>query len=98
MRFEWDEAKRQNNITKHGIDFVRAQTVFDRFHVIKPLDYEHEPRWRVTGTLDNLGVTVIYTVRKKNIRLISARKARKNEKREYQKLHEEAARRDDRAR
>lgn len=29
MRFEWDEAKRQANITKHGIDFVRVVAMFD---------------------------------------------------------------------
>jgi uncharacterized DUF497 family protein len=36
MRFAWDEAKRQSNLAKHGIDFVDAQTIFlgarfDRF-------------------------------------------------------------------
>ena len=29
MRFEWDEAKRLRNLEKHGIDFIRAQEVFD---------------------------------------------------------------------
>jgi len=29
MRFEWDEAKRRRNLENHGIDFIRAQEVFD---------------------------------------------------------------------
>ena len=34
MRYVWDEAKRQRNITKHGLDFAEAETIFNNPLVI----------------------------------------------------------------
>jgi len=43
MEFEWDENKRQSNLSKHGIDFVDAAKIFDR-PVLERLDnrYDYE--------------------------------------------------------
>ncbi|MHB8652517.1 MAG: BrnT family toxin [Terriglobia bacterium] len=81
MLFEWDEAKRQSNIRKHGIDFVGIEKVFsgktitildDRF------DYG-EFRFVTVGLLKNFTVVVTHTETEEVIRIISVRKATKNE-------------------
>jgi len=85
MRFEWDEAKRESNLLKHGIDFVDVEKVFvgetvtildDRF------DYGEE-RFITLGLLDERLVVIIHTETNDLIRLISARKATRNEEINY---------------
>ncbi|HET9659069.1 MAG TPA: BrnT family toxin [Thermomicrobiales bacterium] len=84
MRFEWDEEKRQSNIAKHGIDFSRAALLFDGRDVIETLSaFADEERWQTTGIVDERFMTVIWTRRDDVIRLISARRARDGEKRDY---------------
>lgn len=81
MRYEWDEEKRRSNLKKHGIDFVDVVQVFDNDVVILPderFDYG-ENRFIALGVVRNIVVVVVYTERGENIRIISARKATKNE-------------------
>ena len=81
MSYEWDEQKRQINIKKHGLDFVDVTALFDGEIVTLPderFDYG-ETRLIVMGILRNQIVVVVYTERGENIRIISARKATKNE-------------------
>ena len=81
MSYEWDERKRRANVKKHSIDFIDVPQVFDGDVVILPderFDYG-EPRFIAIGILKNLVVVVAYTERDENIRIISARKATKNE-------------------
>ena len=81
MRYEWDQQKRQTNIKKHGIDFMDIPELFDSDIVILPderFDYG-ESRFIVIGILKNQVAVVVYTERDDNIRIISARKATKNE-------------------
>jgi uncharacterized protein len=81
MSFEWDEQKRQVNIKKHGIDFQDIAEVFDGDTVTIPdkcFDYG-ENRFIVIGILKNMVIVVVYAERGENIRIISARKATKNE-------------------
>ncbi len=81
MSYEWDERKRRTNIKKHGIDIIDVPELFDSDVVIIPderFDYG-EPRFIAIGILKNLVVVVAYTERDENIRIISARKATKNE-------------------
>jgi hypothetical protein len=81
MSYEWDERKRRTNVKKHGIDFIDVPELFDSDVVILPderFDYG-EPRFIAIGILKNLVVVVAYTERDQNIRIISARKATKNE-------------------
>lgn len=84
MLFKWDEAKRLINLEKHKIDFNRAVLLFDGRDVIETLStHPSEERWQRTGIVDDRIMTVIWTLRGDKIRLISARRARTNEKRDY---------------
>ena len=81
MSCEWDERKRRANVKKHGIDFIDVPEVFDGNVVILPderFDYG-ETRFIGIGILKSQVVVVAYTERGANIRIISARKATKNE-------------------
>jgi uncharacterized DUF497 family protein len=85
MDSEWDEAKRQANILKHGIDFVDAAAIFDRPFIEtedRRRDYG-EQRYQATGEVDARITQVIYTWRGDRRRIISARRARRNERRAY---------------
>lgn len=85
MSYEWDEPKRQINIQKHGIDFMDVPRIFDGDVVILPDErFEYgEARFIAIGLLKNHVIVVAYTERGENIRLISARKATKNEENYY---------------
>jgi uncharacterized DUF497 family protein len=88
MEFEWDEAKRQSNLDKHGIDFLRARRLFDGRPVVNTRSsYPDEERFLTTGMLDDLFVTVVWTERGSAIRFISARRARDAEKRAHRSLY-----------
>jgi hypothetical protein len=81
MEFEWDKNKRQTNIAKHGIDFIDAQKIFDYDTVTiedNRFNYD-EQRLIAIGLLNGKVIVVVYTERSNKIRIISARKATKNE-------------------
>ena len=90
---EWDPAKAKTNQHKHGVSFERAATVFHDPNQISIFDEQHsedEDRWITLG-MDELGslLVVIHTFRATDadaggIRIISARKATRNEIRQYQ--------------
>ncbi len=88
IRFEWDEEKAAVNKRKHGVSFNEAQTVFtDDFSIVKA-DIEHsdnEERWLIIGASNkNRVIIVSFTEREDVIRLISARKAIRNERKQYE--------------
>jgi len=85
VHFTWDERKRKTNLRKHGIDFADAESVFaglvltfedDRF------DYG-EHRFITVGMLNDIVVVIAHTERNEGIRVISMRKATKNEQKIY---------------
>ncbi len=84
--FEWDPVKAEDNIRKHGIDFVDVLAVFDDLGAVDEpddsMDYGEE-RYKITGLMIGRLLTVIYTERGEAIRIISARKATKHEERFY---------------
>jgi uncharacterized protein len=85
--FEWDPNKETKNIRKHGISFEEAATVFDNPMFITVIDEEHsidEERYITIG-LSKYGrlLLVAHTERQEKIRIISARKATKNEEKFY---------------
>ena len=85
MEFEWDENKRQSNLEKHKIDFVAASRMLRNTTTIKSVSfYLDELRYLATGKIDNLYVTVVYTIRGDKCRIISARIARKKERINYE--------------
>ena len=80
--FEWDENKRLSNIQKHGIDFVRALDAFwdpQSFEYRSRADHE-EQRCVLVGKADGRLLAVIYVTRGLRIRIISARLARREER------------------
>jgi hypothetical protein len=84
--FEWDEGKARANRRKHGIDFADAVAVLeDPLAVTIPDGAAGEERFVTVGS-DILGriLVVVFTVRDKQIRLISARKATRRERRRYE--------------
>jgi uncharacterized DUF497 family protein len=88
VRFEWDDAKEEANIAKHDIDFDTALDLFDGRPVFEtPSSYPDEERWQRTGIVDERFMTVIWTRRDDAIRIISARRTRTNEKRDYYENH-----------
>jgi uncharacterized DUF497 family protein len=93
-QFEWDPLKAQRNLKGHGVAFERAATVFLDPEALSEFDEEHsqdEDRWITLG-LDRSGslLVVSHTYREETmvsarIRLISARKATKNETKQYRR-------------
>ncbi|MCA3648238.1 MAG: BrnT family toxin [Methylobacterium sp.] len=80
MEVEYDEAKRLANIEKHGIDFKACIPVFlDRQSFDIRSDRDSEQRCILIGALNGRVIAVVYTIRGERLRIISARKARKEE-------------------
>ena len=85
MLFEWDEAKRRSNIQKHGIDFIGIEGVFAGTTVTILDDrYDYgESRFVTLGLLNGRVVVIAHTETAEVIRVISVRKATKNEEANY---------------
>ncbi|MEP6568773.1 MAG: BrnT family toxin [Acidobacteriota bacterium] len=93
-QFEWDTAKARQNLKEHRISFERAATTFLDPSALSEVDEEHsdeEQRW-LTLALDHTGelLVVSHTYRDETeaaarIRLISARRATKNEAKQYER-------------
>ncbi len=86
MELEWDEAKNQHNIAKHGIDFAAAHRIFANPMVVRSDDrHEYgEQRWIALGNLDGIIVVLVFTRRGNKTRMISIRKGNKHERQIYQ--------------
>jgi uncharacterized protein len=88
VRFEWDPAKAALNLAKHGVSFDEASTVFGDPLAGTIFDPQHsgeEPRFITIGlsTRRRL-ITVAHTERHDGIRIISARRATRRERRRYE--------------
>lgn len=79
MEFEFDPAKSEVNAVKHGIDFVDAQKLWNFWGFEKELPFAIERRWMRVVAFNDRYWTIIYTLRDDAIRLISVRRARKEE-------------------
>ena len=91
MEFEWDEVKRDANLAKHGIDFVRAILMW-ACPVIDPIAervIEGETRRLALGVIgdDDFVIAIVYTMRGEVRRIISARRGRRDERAYYQDQH-----------
>lgn len=88
MEFEWDKSKAVSNLSKHGVSFDEAQTVFDDTLYIDFYDPDHsynEHRYIIVGqSAQNRLLVISYTERGNVIRLISARKATRKERETYE--------------
>ena len=89
LEFEWDSKKEKINILKHSVSFDEAQTAFYDEYAIQFFDPEHsesEDRFLLLGTSFKLKTLVVcHCFREKEtvIRIISARKADKDEAKVY---------------
>ena len=78
--FEFDATKSESNRTKHGIDFVQAQSLWSDPMLLEiPVKTEDEPRYLVIGFIAGKHWSAVVTYRTANIRLISVRRARTEE-------------------
>lgn len=88
MKFEWDNSKAERNLSKHGVSFEEAKTVFyDPLYVdfYDPDHSEDEERYLIVGESNHKRVLIVsYTERDDSIRLISAREVTRNERRTYE--------------
>jgi len=88
VKFEWDENKRQSNVRKHGIDFQEACEIFNN-PMLRRIDdrFEYgEDRWAALGRTHRCVVLVVYIeLDEEVIKIISIRKATKNERKTYEK-------------
>jgi uncharacterized DUF497 family protein len=91
IEFEWDQAKAKANKKKHGVSFEIACRVFaDPFALVEQDRFvEGEYRWQTLGMVEGyLLLLVAHTVRDENgseiIRIISARRASRRERKRYE--------------
>lgn len=83
---QWDAEKASSNLRKHGVDFADAETALrDELAMTMP-DRDAEEERFVTLGMDALGrlLVVVYEWRKDEVRMISARKATRAERRQYE--------------
>jgi uncharacterized protein len=81
--FEWSEEKAASNRRKHGIDFDDAIEIFYGPNLLRRSDRNEEERWLAIGETEGRVITVVFTWRGDALRIISARRARRNEERAY---------------
>ena len=89
VKFDWDPAKNDANIAKHGIDFYDAVRVFEGPLLEYPdnrRDYG-EVRMIAYGAIDEREIVLVYTNRGARCRIISARRAHRNEREAYRKAY-----------
>lgn len=85
MKIDWDEAKRQANLRKHGLDFSDAEEVFSAItYTIEDRRFSYgEQRFVTMGLLHDMVVVIAHTEARDRIRIISMRKATRNEEALY---------------
>jgi uncharacterized protein len=86
VAYQWDRDKAETNLRKHGVDFADAVFVFSDDLAITVPDERFDEERLITIGMDALGrvIVVVYTWRGKEIRLISARPATRQERRQYE--------------
>ena len=91
-RYIWDENKHDANFRNHGIDFFEAATVFDDPNAVIEYDEEHsydEDRFSVIGMSKNMRLLLVchcYRNGDNFVRIISSRKATKQEYNKYRSV------------
>lgn len=86
MQYEWDDAKEQANLAKHGMAFSEV-VAFDWNTAMQAVDERAdygETRWIALGLIGTRVHVLIYTRREQAIRVISLRKANRREVRRYE--------------
>ena len=84
--YEWDEAKRESNLRKHGLDFWVAHLVYENPEKLTSrLKSKLEARFLDVALVEFKGavLALVYTIRNGNVRFISFRYASRKERRRY---------------
>jgi len=86
VKFEYDEKKSQINKKKHNIDFVEAQKLWqDKNALVVPANItDNEIRYALISKILTKCFVVIFTMREDTNRIISVRRCRKNEEKNYE--------------
>ena len=85
MEFEYDEQKSKSNKSKHGIDFIEAQVLWDDVDLLEiPAKTIDEPRVLVIGRIGEKHWSAVITYRATRVRIISVRRSRMEEKALYE--------------
>ena len=90
MKYEWDEAKRESNREKHGIDFAEAEEFDWESALVIPdarADYG-EPRYRAMGYIGRRLYALAFTPKGGTVRILSLRKANQREAKCYEATQE----------
>jgi uncharacterized DUF497 family protein len=84
--FEYDSQKSFSNKEKHGIDFEEAKALWrDEQRIVNSSSYIAEERYLLIAKINSKTYAAAYTMRNGVIRIISVRRARKNEEADYEK-------------
>ena len=83
MQYELDEAKRQSNAQKHGIDFAAVEAFDWKSALVERSDRGGEARYAAIGYIDVRLYCIVFTERGTWIRVISLRCASRGEERRY---------------
>ena len=81
--FDWNPKKRDTNLRNHKIDFEDVKGIFDGYTFVRRSDRHGEIRYQVFGYVHDREVAVAFTIRGDVCWLISARRARKDERRKF---------------
>jgi len=81
--FDWNPKKRDTNLRDHKIDFEDVKGIFDGYTFVRRSDRHGEIRYQVFGYVHDREVAVAFTIRGDVCWLISARRARKDERRKF---------------
>lgn len=86
MVYQWNPGKAAENLRKHGIDFADAVSVFSDDLALTIPDERYDEERFITIGMDAFGrvLVVVYALRDNDIRLISARKATRIERQQYE--------------
>jgi uncharacterized DUF497 family protein len=89
LTFEWDSRKARSNLYKHGVSFEEASTIFGDALSLTIPDPEHsaveQRRITMGRAFNGKMLVVVHTDRDDNIRIISARRANRRERKSYEK-------------
>ena len=86
MEFEFDQNKSDANENKHGINFIEAQNLWsDEYHMVVELEHKGEQRYLIVAHYSGSFWSAIYVMRAQKVRIISTRRATRNEVSFYDK-------------
>ena len=81
--FGWSPNKRVSNLLTHKIDFIDVREIFDGHTFTRRSDRHGEVRYQVFGYIQKKEIAVAFAIRGSLCWIISARRARRDERRKY---------------